>query len=64
VLRFVHSGFLSDDWGAEYEDMASHGWDKYLHTLAQYLKYFTGRQGAFVYAEGPKGARVRIAGLC
>ncbi|MGH3940066.1 MAG: SRPBCC family protein [Pseudonocardiaceae bacterium] len=53
VLRFVHSGFLSDDWGAEYEDMTSHGWDKYLHTLAQYLTYFTGRPGTFVYAGGP-----------
>ncbi|MGQ0775966.1 MAG: SRPBCC family protein [Pseudonocardiales bacterium] len=53
VLRFVHSGFLSDDWGAEYEDMTSYGWDKYLHTLAQYLTYFTGRPGTFVYAEGP-----------
>lgn len=56
VLRFVHSGFLSDDWGAEYEDMTSHGWDRYLHTLAQYLQYFTGRPGTFVYAEGPKAA--------
>jgi len=53
VLRFGHSGFLSDEWGAEYEDMTSHGWDKYLHTLAQYLKYFTGRPGTFVYVEGP-----------
>ena len=56
VLRFVHSGFLSDDWGAEYEDMTSYGWDKYLHTLAQYLRYFTGRPGIFVYAEGPPTA--------
>lgn len=54
VLRFVHSGFLSDDWGAEYEDMTSHGWDRYLHTLAQYLTYFTGRPGTFVYVEGPE----------
>lgn len=52
VLRFVHSGFLSDDWGAEYEDMTSHGWDMYLHTLAQYLTYFTARPGTFVHAEG------------
>ncbi|MGH3908683.1 MAG: SRPBCC family protein [Pseudonocardiaceae bacterium] len=56
VLRFVHSGFLSDDWGAEYEDMTSHGWDMYLHTLAQYLKYFTGRPGTYVHAGGPKAA--------
>ncbi|MGH4019171.1 MAG: SRPBCC family protein [Pseudonocardiaceae bacterium] len=56
VLRFVHSGFLSDDWGAEYEDMTSHGWDMYLHTLGQYLKYFTGRPGTYVHAGGPKAA--------
>ncbi|MGH3913617.1 MAG: SRPBCC family protein [Pseudonocardiaceae bacterium] len=56
VLRFVHSGFLSDDWDAEYEDMTSQGWDKYLHTLAQYLTYFPGRPGTFVYAEGPPAA--------
>jgi RNA polymerase sigma-70 factor, ECF subfamily len=53
VLRFVHSGFLSDDWGAEFQDQTSHGWDMYLHTLAQYLKYFPGRPGTYVYAEGP-----------
>ncbi len=53
VLRFVHSGFLSDDWGAEFLDQTSHGWNRYLHTLAQYLKYFTGRPGTYVYAEGP-----------
>ncbi|MGH3788673.1 MAG: SRPBCC family protein [Pseudonocardiaceae bacterium] len=54
VLRFVHSGFLSDDWGTEFQDQTSHGWDMYLHTLAQYLQYFTGRPGTYVYAESPK----------
>jgi uncharacterized protein YndB with AHSA1/START domain len=53
VLRFVHRGFASDDWGAEYEDRTSHGWEMYLHTLAQYLTYFTGRSGTYVYAAGP-----------
>jgi uncharacterized protein YndB with AHSA1/START domain len=53
TLRFVHSGILSDDWGAEYEDMTSHGWDMYLHTLGQYLTYFAGRPGTYVYAAGP-----------
>jgi uncharacterized protein YndB with AHSA1/START domain len=56
VLRFVHSGFLSDHWDAEYEDKTSHGWDMYLHTLTQYLVYFTGRPGTYVYAEGSKAA--------
>jgi hypothetical protein len=53
VLRFVHSGFFGDDWGAEYEDKTSHGWDMYLHTLAEYLRYFTGRPGTYIYAVGP-----------
>jgi uncharacterized protein YndB with AHSA1/START domain len=54
VLRFVHSGFLGDDWGAEYEDQASMGWDMYLHTLGQYLTYFAGRHATYVSAEGPQ----------
>jgi uncharacterized protein YndB with AHSA1/START domain len=54
VLRFVHSGFLGDDWNAEYEGMTSHGWDMYLHTLAQYLRYFPGRPATYVEAEGPQ----------
>jgi uncharacterized protein YndB with AHSA1/START domain len=54
VLRFVHSGFLGDDWGAEYEDQTSFGWDMYFHTLDQYLRYFTGRTATFVSAEGPQ----------
>jgi uncharacterized protein YndB with AHSA1/START domain len=53
VLRFVHSGFLGDDWDAEYEGMTSHGWDMYLQTLAQYLAYFPGRPAVYVEAEGP-----------
>jgi len=55
VLRFVHSGFLSDDSAAEFEDQTSHGWDRYLHTLAQYLTYFSGRPGTYVYS-GVSGA--------
>jgi len=53
VLRFVHSGILSDDWGAEYEDMTSHGWTMYFHTLGQYLTYF-GRPGVYVSAVSPQ----------
>lgn len=61
VLRFVHSGILSDDWGAEYEDMTGHGWDMYLHTLGQYLTHFPGRPGTYVYAAGPGGSEGRDA---
>lgn len=42
VLRFVHSGFLGDDWEAEYDALRK-GDPVYLHTLGQYLKYFYGR---------------------
>lgn len=54
VLRFVHSGFLSDDWNSEYEDMTRHGWDMYLHTLREYLRHFPGRRATYVEAEGPQ----------
>jgi uncharacterized protein YndB with AHSA1/START domain len=58
VLRFVHSGFVGGDWGDEYVDQTSHGWDMYLHTLAQYLKHFQGRYATYVSVEaaGPTGA--------
>lgn len=55
LLTFVHSGHLGDGWGDEYEVMTSHGWDQYLHTLDQYLRYFPGRRAVYVLAEGPKG---------
>lgn len=54
VLRFVHSGFLSDDWSTEFEAMTSIGWDMYLHTLGQYLRYFPGQVASFLAAEAPE----------
>jgi uncharacterized protein YndB with AHSA1/START domain len=63
ALRFVHSGFLGNDWDAEYnfEEMTGHGWDMYLHTLAQYLKYFPGRPATYVEAEAPPAASTKEA---
>jgi hypothetical protein len=63
VLRFVHSGFLGDDWDAEYnyEELTSYGWDLYLHTLAQYLKYFPGRTATYVEAQAPPVAATKQA---
>jgi uncharacterized protein YndB with AHSA1/START domain len=49
VLRFVHSGFLGDDWEAEYDGLRK-GDPMYLHKLAQYLKHFPGRLGAAISA--------------
>ena len=53
VLRFVHSGFTSDDWGDDYETITACGWDMYLHTLSQYLSHFAGRPAQYLEAEGP-----------
>lgn len=55
TLRFVHSGYLGDDWDADFDfgELTAYGWDMYLHTLAQYFQYFAGRPAAFVTAQGP-----------
>jgi len=53
VLRFVHSGILGDGWGDEYLDQTSKGWDMYLFTMAEYVKYFAGKHGTFVFAQLP-----------
>src|SRR5690606_37946363 len=39
TLTFVHSGYLGDEWDAEFDfgEMTGYGWDMYLHTLTQYL---------------------------
>lgn len=54
VLRFVHNGFLDDDWEAEY-DALTKGDGMYLRKLAAYLKHFKGRTSTFnVFAPGPQ----------
>lgn len=56
VLRLVHSGFLGDDWEAEYEAM-SVGDAMYLRKLAAYLRYFPGRTSTYnIFAVGPQVA--------
>jgi hypothetical protein len=52
VLRWVHSGIFVDDWDNQY-DSADHHTDFYLHTLGQYLRYFSGRTATYVGAQGP-----------
>lgn len=42
VVRWVHSGFLGDNWEAEYEGL-SEGDPMYFDKLAKYLTYFRGR---------------------
>jgi uncharacterized protein YndB with AHSA1/START domain len=56
VLRFVHSGFLGDDWEAEYEAL-SKGDRMYLEKLAIYVKHFAGRTSTYnMFAYGPQVA--------
>jgi hypothetical protein len=55
-LRLVHSGFLGDDWEAEY-DALSEGDGMYLKKLATYLTHFPGRTStANMFAPGPQVA--------
>jgi uncharacterized protein YndB with AHSA1/START domain len=56
VLRLVHSGFLGDNWEAEY-DALSVGDRVYLRKLGVYLQRFAPRTAGFVgFAPGPKVA--------
>jgi uncharacterized protein YndB with AHSA1/START domain len=55
VLRLVQSGVLGGDWETEYESLRT-GWDLYLHTLGQYLRWFPGRTATVVSAVRPQAA--------
>lgn len=55
VLRFVHSGMLGDNWDDDFQDSTAHGWDMYLHTLAEYLEHFGGLPVAYVGVDAPPG---------
>ncbi|HEY6738455.1 MAG TPA: SRPBCC domain-containing protein [Actinopolymorphaceae bacterium] len=47
VLRLVQSGFLGEDWEAEYH---SKGWDLFLHNLSTYVTHFAGLPATGVVA--------------
>ena len=47
TVRFVHSGFLGDDWESEYEAL-SEGDPMYIHQLAEYVRFFRGRPVAVI----------------
>ena len=56
VLRFVHSGFMSDDWDEMY-DAVSKGDRMYLGKLDSYLRFFPGQTTSFsVMTWGPQVA--------
>jgi uncharacterized protein YndB with AHSA1/START domain len=52
VVRIIHSGFLGDNWEAEYDGLKE-GDPAYFHKLAQYLTYFKGRTATPVGVYGP-----------
>ena len=56
VLRYVHSGIMTEDWDNQYDSADQHT-DFYLHTLGQYLRYFDGRPVTYVAAEGPDASK-------
>ncbi len=47
LVRYVHSGILSDDWEDQYDAVGPHT-DFYLHTLGQYLAHFNARPVTYV----------------
>ena len=47
TVRFVHSGFLGDDWESEYDALAE-GDPMYIHQLAEYVRFFRGRPVAII----------------
>jgi len=47
TVRFVHSGFLGDDWESEYEAL-SEGDPMYIQQLAEYVRFFRGRPVAVI----------------
>lgn len=54
VLRFVHSGFLGDDWAEQY-DALKVGDGMYLRKLATYLAHFPGRTATYnMFLPGPR----------
>ena len=52
VVRWVHSGFLGENWEAEYEGL-SEGDPMYFDKLRVYLTYFRGRAATPVNVFGP-----------
>jgi hypothetical protein len=54
-FRYVHSGIFVDDWDNQYDGANKHT-DFYLHTLGQYLRYFSRRPVTYASADGPKAS--------
>jgi hypothetical protein len=54
LLRYVHSGVLSDDWEGQYDGI-NRATSFYLHSLGEYLAHFSGRTVVYVGVKGPDG---------
>ena len=55
VLRYVHSGIMVGEWEGQYDGADKHT-TFYLHSLGQYVRYFSGRPVTYVAVNGPEGA--------
>lgn len=54
-LKYTHKGVFFADWDNQYNAATQHT-AFYLHTLGQYVQYFSGRQAAFAQLEGPEAS--------
>jgi uncharacterized protein YndB with AHSA1/START domain len=68
-VRYVHSGVFVDDWDNQYDGADQHT-DFYLHTLVQYVRFYTRRRATWVNVDAPAASRAagfetlrRAAGL-
>jgi len=53
LARYMHSGIFVDDWDSQYDAVQQHT-DFYLHTLAEYLTHFQGRNATYI-GDVPQG---------
>jgi hypothetical protein len=54
--RYSHSGIFVDDWDNQFDGAAQHT-DFYMHTLGQYLRYFSRRPVKYAEYEGPQTSK-------
>lgn len=60
LIRYRHAGIFmaemgDDEWNNQYDGVRLHT-DFYLHTLGQYVQYFSGQQAAFADVQGPEAS--------
>lgn len=55
-FRYVHSGILVDDWDNQYDGARQHT-EFYLHTLGEYLRYFSRRPVSYFATDAPDASK-------